>query len=64
MRFDPLADCLLDNDNYNIVMISGSPLLEHDAVYMKVIMDRIRAKREARAARIAEREAAASKEKG
>ena len=49
MRFDPLADCLLDNPDYNLTIISGSPLLEHDAMYMKVILDRVQQKREARA---------------
>jgi deoxyribonuclease-4 len=63
MRFDPLADCILDNDNYSITMISSSPLLEHDAVYMKVIMERIRAKREARAARLTARMMEARREK-
>jgi deoxyribonuclease-4 len=51
MRFDPLADCILDNDDYNIIIISGSPLLEHDAMYMKVILDRVKTKREMRAQR-------------
>jgi deoxyribonuclease-4 len=49
MRFDPLADCILDNEDYNLTIISGSPLLEHDAMYMKVILDRVQQKREARA---------------
>jgi len=51
MRFDPLADCLLDNPKYDITVISGSPLLEHDALYMKVILERVVQKREAKAAR-------------
>ena len=49
MRFDPLADCILDNEDYEITVISGSPLLEHDAMYMKVILDRVQQKREAKA---------------
>lgn len=49
MRFDPLADCILDNDDYELTIISGSPLLEHDAMYMKVILDRVQQKREAKA---------------
>jgi deoxyribonuclease-4 len=49
MRFDPLADCILDNEDYELTIISGSPLLEHDAMYMKVILDRVKQKREARA---------------
>jgi deoxyribonuclease-4 len=49
MRFDPLADCILDNEDYQLTIISGSPLLEHDAMYMKVILDRVQQKREAKA---------------
>jgi deoxyribonuclease IV len=48
MRFEPLAECILENPNYEITVISGSPLLEHDAMYMKVILDRVNAKREAK----------------
>lgn len=40
LKFEPLAECILDN-NINITIISGSPLLEHDAMYMKVIMERV-----------------------
>jgi deoxyribonuclease-4 len=52
MRFDPLADCILDNDDYELTIISGSPLLEHDAMYMKVILDRVQQKREAKAKKL------------
>ena len=52
MRFDPLADCILDNENYELTIISGSPLLEHDAMYMKVILDRVQQKRETKAKKI------------
>jgi deoxyribonuclease-4 len=45
LKFEPLAECILDND-YNVTVISGSPLLEHDAMYMKVILERILLKRE------------------
>jgi len=48
MRFEPLAECLLDNEDYEITIISGSPLLEHDAMYMKVILERVQAKRDAK----------------
>ncbi|MEK6851022.1 MAG: TIM barrel protein, partial [Candidatus Thermoplasmatota archaeon] len=34
LRFEPLAECLLDND-YDLTLVSSSPLLEHDAMYMK-----------------------------
>lgn len=44
LRFEPLAECLLDED-YDLTIISSSPLLEHDAMYMKVILERVLAKR-------------------
>jgi deoxyribonuclease-4 len=44
LRFEPLAECLLDND-YDLTIVSSSPLLEHDAMYMKVILERVLAKR-------------------
>lgn len=50
LRFEPLAECILDN-NYDITLISGSPLLEHDAMYMKVILERVLARRVAKSAK-------------
>jgi len=50
LKFEPLAECILDND-FDLTIISGSPLLEHDAMYMKVILERVLAKREAKAER-------------
>ncbi|MCK4457073.1 MAG: TIM barrel protein [Thermoplasmata archaeon] len=50
LRFEPLAECILDN-NYDITLISGSPLLEHDAMYMKVILERVLARRVAKTAK-------------
>jgi len=44
LRFEPLAECLLDDD-YDLTIVSSSPLLEHDAMYMKVILERVLAKR-------------------
>ncbi|MBI4416844.1 MAG: TIM barrel protein [Euryarchaeota archaeon] len=44
LRFEPLAECLLDAD-YDITLISSSPLLEHDAMYMRVILERVLAKK-------------------
>jgi len=44
LRFEPLAECLLDGD-YDLTVVSSSPLLEHDAMYMKVILERVLAKR-------------------
>lgn len=52
LRFEPLAECILDN-NIDITIISGSPLLEHDAMYMKVILERVLTRREAKALRAA-----------
>jgi deoxyribonuclease-4 len=42
--FEPLAEYLADA-NPNAVIISSSPLLEHDAMYMKVIYERVLTKR-------------------
>ncbi len=44
LRFEPLAETIVDR-NEPITIISGSPLLEHDAMYMKVILERVLAKR-------------------
>jgi deoxyribonuclease-4 len=50
MRFEPLAEFLAD-DNPEITIISDSPLLEHDAMYMKVILERVQLKNEAKVSR-------------
>ncbi len=44
LRFEPLVECLLDGD-YDVTLISSSPLLEHDAMYMKVILERLLSRR-------------------
>ncbi len=44
LRYEPLAECLLDGE-YSVTLISGSPLLEHDAMYMKVLTERLLARR-------------------
>ncbi|MBN1539038.1 MAG: TIM barrel protein [Candidatus Thermoplasmatota archaeon] len=41
LRFDPMAEMMLDHEDWEFRVISESPLLEHDAVYMKLILDRI-----------------------
>ncbi len=51
LKFEPLAECVLDND-FNVTIISSSPLLEHDAMYMKVILERVMLKREAKVQRM------------
>ena len=50
LRFEPLAEYLAD-ENPNITIISSSPLLEHDAMYMKVIYERVLTKRVAKESR-------------
>jgi deoxyribonuclease-4 len=44
VRFDPLAEVLADRD-YDVTVISSSPLLEHDAMYMKLLYERALSKR-------------------
>ena len=39
VRFDPVAEVLIDRD-YDATVISSSPLLEHDAMYMKLLYER------------------------
>ncbi|HTT15251.1 MAG TPA: TIM barrel protein [Thermoplasmata archaeon] len=39
VRFDPLAEILAERD-YDATVISSSPLLEHDAMYMKLLYER------------------------
>jgi deoxyribonuclease-4 len=56
MRFEPLGECILDNEDYDISIISSSPLLEHDAMYMKVIFERLTQKRMQKEARAAMKE--------
>ena len=48
IKFEPLAETLLGNPDYNITIISTSPLLEHDAQYMKLILERIELRKEAK----------------
>ena len=50
LRFEPLVECILDND-YSVSLISHSPILEHDAMYMKIVLDRVRERREAKTQR-------------
>ena len=44
LRFEPLAEALVER-NDPITIISSSPLLEHDAMYMKVILERVLTKK-------------------
>ncbi|MFI5418496.1 MAG: TIM barrel protein [Candidatus Lutacidiplasmatales archaeon] len=44
VRFDPLAEMLGERD-YDATVISSSPLLEHDGMYMKLLYERALARR-------------------
>ncbi len=44
LKFEPLADVILDNQ-FDITIISSSPLIEHDAIYMKILVERQMLKR-------------------
>lgn len=55
LRFEPLVEVILEND-YNVTLISTSPILEHDAMYMQIVLDRVKEKREQRMKRELERQ--------
>ena len=69
IKFEYLAEVILEN-NYNVITISDSPLMEHDAMYMKLIMERVESRRQERIARrqatekIKESRKAAAEDKG
>ncbi len=44
LKFENLANVILENE-YNITIISSSPLLEHDAAYMRSILERALARK-------------------
>ncbi len=50
LKFEPLCDVLLDS-NISATIISTSPILEHDAMYMNIVFDRVKERRDARVAR-------------
>ncbi len=50
LKFEPLCEVLLEN-NLSATIISTSPILEHDAMYMNIVFDRVKERREARIAR-------------
>ncbi len=50
LKFEPLCDVLLDH-NISATVISTSPILEHDAMYMNIVFDRVKERRDARIAR-------------
>ncbi len=39
LKFEPLAESLIERD-IDLTLISSSPLLEHDAMYMKILLER------------------------
>ncbi|MDI6708298.1 MAG: TIM barrel protein [Candidatus Thermoplasmatota archaeon] len=43
LKFEPLAELLIEK-KYDISIISSSPLLEHDAINMKIILERVKEK--------------------
>ena len=63
LKFEPLGEALADMDQ-DVTVISGSPLLEHDAMYMKVIHERVLTKRVIKALRAKRKDEAAMNEAG
>ncbi len=62
LKFETLAEAMLDG-SYDMTVISSSPLLEHDAMYMKVILERGLSRRLAKQARREKAEQAKEEEK-
>jgi deoxyribonuclease IV len=58
LRFDPLAEALSGRD-HDVTVISSSPLLEHDAMYMKLLYERALMRKWARRHQAASRPAPA-----
>ena len=50
LKFEYLAEVILEG-NYDVSIISDSPLMEHDAMYMKLILERVESRRQERNAR-------------
>jgi deoxyribonuclease-4 len=50
LKFEPLCEVLLDRQ-LSATIISTSPILEHDAMYMNIVFDRVKERRDARIAR-------------
>ena len=61
LKFEPLGEALADL-GYDVTVISGSPLLEHDAMYMKVIHERVLTKRVVKAMKAKKKDEAAAAE--
>ena len=56
LKFDTLAECLVDLKP-EMTIISSSPLLEHDAMYMRIIHERYLSKKVAKAIRVKKKNA-------
>lgn len=63
LKFEVLAETLIDN-NYDATLISNSPLLEHDAMYMKIMYERVFAKKVAKIKEALEKQVEEKKKKG
>src|ERR1041385_3223282 len=50
LKFEPLCEVLMDR-NLSASIISTSPILEHDAMYMNIVFDRVKERRDQRVAR-------------
>ena len=61
LKFETLAECLIDI-RPDMTIISSSPLLEHDAMYMRIIHERYLSKKVAKALRMKKKEEAAAEE--
>jgi len=61
LKFEPLCEVLLDK-NIDCTILSTSPIMEHDAMYMNIVFDRVKERREQRITREA-REAKEAEEK-
>ena len=61
LKFETLAECLVDM-RPDMTVISSSPLLEHDAMYMRIIHERYLSKKVAKALRMKRKEESAAAE--
>lgn len=61
LKFETLAECLVEN-RPDMTIISSSPLLEHDAMYMRIIHERFLSKKVAKALRLKRKEELAGAE--
>lgn len=62
LKFEPLCEVLMDR-NISATIISTSPILEHDAMYMNIVFDRVKERRDQRIAREAKESIEAEEKK-